>query len=342
MAFKPQHPAAFVTWLLALILLQAFLVPSVAARSGAHTSDPAMQTVKQFLAIPEAALDLAKAKLTVDQLIDASIDVTGTLQQLDAMAEQARSLAPPNASKRDTVVALQTYLYLPGSWNGQRPFQYDLDDPYGRNIRNKLLTTYLNTRKGNCVSMPILFIILGQKLGLDVTAAMAPEHVLVKFRDERGRLFNIEATSGGFKSDASYRQDMPMTDQALTNGIYLHRLSKRETVAVMVGTLLEYWGQQGQQERRIELADQLLAVYPKSVATMLQEGSAYYRLLQEHFLSKYPSPTDIPEAERAYFSALGRNNELWFNRAEALGWREPTLAQETNYQQLIEHARTTH
>lgn len=329
-------PSRLAVWLVTAML---FCSPFARAQVPSAEADPALQKVQHLLAIPEDQLDLGKAKLAIDQLMDPKIDLAGALRQLDAMAAQARALAPPNASKRDTVVALQTYLYLPGSWNGNRPFQYDLEDPFGRNLRNKLLTTYLTTRRGNCVSMPLLFIILGQKLGLDVTAAEAPEHVLVKFRDEQGQLFNIEATSGGFKSDASYRQDMPMTEQALASGVYLRRLSKRETVAVMAGTLLEYWGQQGQQERRIALADEVLAASPTSVMAMLQKGNAYYRMLRGDFLDKYPTMEAIPVNERARFQELGGNNHLWFNRAEALGWRMPTEAQNDAYQQTIQRAQ---
>jgi len=171
------------------------------------------------LAAPESDVDLARSKIAIDRLIDPSIDAERTLAQLDAMASQVRSMVPASASKHDVVVALQTYLYVAGPWNGGQPFRYDLDDPYGKIVKNKLLATYLATRRGNCVSMPLLFIVLGQKLGLDVTAAEAPEHVFVKFRDEQGRLFNIEATSGGFKADAGYEKDLPMSPQALASGI---------------------------------------------------------------------------------------------------------------------------
>jgi len=326
------------------LLLAGVTLGGVHAVGMAETAvpDPALQTVRHLTAISEGDLDLAKAKLAIDALIDPNVDVSGTLQQLDAMAAQAATLVPPHASKRDTVVALQTYLYLPGAWNGQKPFRYDLDDPYGKDIHNKLLSTYLATRKGNCVSMPLLFIILGQKLGLDVTAAAAPEHVLVKFRDENGQLFNIEATSGGFKSDASYQHDLPITPRALANGIYLRRLSKRETVLVMAEALLELWGHEGQQERRIALADLLLEVNPTDVAAMLHKGSSYYLLLQSHFLSKYPSYEAIPATDRPYFEELGRNNKLWFNRAEALGWLQPDQAENTRYQQAIQRAKATH
>jgi len=313
----------------------------IAGQPGVPAPDRDLQEVRELLAVPESDVDLTKSKLAIDRLIDPTTDIAGTQRQLDAMAAQVRKMFPSNASKSDTVLAMQKYLYVSGPWNGQHPFHYDLDDPYGKDIRTKLLSTYLSTRKGNCVSMPLLFIILGQKLGLDVTAAQAPEHVFVKFRDEHGQYYNIEATSGGFKSDESYRKDLPMTDEALANGIYLRALSHQETVLVMAETLLEFYGQHGQQERRIALANLMLSVNPKDVFAMLQEGNAYYRLMQVHFINKYPVAADIPMLERPNFLEMQRNNLLWFNRAEALGWRQPTQVQEDDYKSRIERAKAT-
>jgi regulator of sirC expression with transglutaminase-like and TPR domain len=331
--------------LLGYIILTAALgleSTSVCAQTNTSVADPALQKVRQLLAIPEAQLDLTKAKLTIDHLVDPSVDVGGTLQQINAMVAQIKFQLPPNASKHDTLVALQKYLYTPGPWNDQRPFGYDFDDPFGRIIHNKLLSTYLSTRKGNCVSMPYLVIALGQKLGLDVTAASAPEHVLVKFRDEKGQVFNFEATSGVFKSEAGYLIDFAMTSQAIASGIYLRRLSKRETVALMAGTLLEVYHEKGQEERRIALANLILKVDPRDVTAMLQLGNAYVKIMKRDFISKYPIADEIPAAERPRFMELYQGNQFWFNRAESLGWRQPTQAQDASYLQVIERKKTTH
>ena len=188
-------------------------------------------------------------------MIDPSIDTAATLSQLDAMAQGIKVMLPAGASSRLTMDALRFHLYQPSPWNGNRPFQYDLDDPFGANVRNKLLPTYLATRKGNCVSMPLLFIILGQKLGIDVTASTAPNHVFVKYRDADGKLYNLETTSGaGFTRDVWMRQQFPMTDEALASGIYMRPLTKKETVVVMVDTLLESYAKQGLHEQRIAMA----------------------------------------------------------------------------------------
>ena len=63
-------------------------------------------------------------------------------------------------------------------------------------MRNKLISTYLATRRGNCVSMPILMLIIGERMGLDLALSTAPLHIFIRHR-EGGREVNLEATSGG-------------------------------------------------------------------------------------------------------------------------------------------------
>jgi hypothetical protein len=47
-----------------------------------------------------ADIDLAKAKLTVDRMIDPQIDIAATVAQLDAMALQIKTTLPAGASSR--------------------------------------------------------------------------------------------------------------------------------------------------------------------------------------------------------------------------------------------------
>jgi hypothetical protein len=70
-----------------------------------------------------------------------------------------------NPTSEQRVLAIKKYLYEACSWNDFKPYQYDFGDPISTKISNKLLPTYLKTRKGNYVNMPLLFVILGQKLG---------------------------------------------------------------------------------------------------------------------------------------------------------------------------------
>jgi regulator of sirC expression with transglutaminase-like and TPR domain len=316
--------------------------PEVASYGVPLVLDANIQTLWAILELPEPQIDLAKAKLTIDRMIAPAIDIDATLKLLDAMAAEVTAwwrLA--DASSLHKLNALRTYLYQPGLWNGHRPFGYDYDDPLGGDIRKKLLPNYLATRKGNCVSMPVLFVILGQKLGIDVTVAVAPQHFLVKYRDHTGHVINLEPCDNANPApDAAYQMQVPMTPESLANGVYMQPLGKRETVAVMMSALMEFYGQQGQQERRIALAGLALDYFPKDVWAMVHIASAYGHLKQQHFHDKYPGFEDIPLEMRPYLVYLGRNNRYWFAKAESLGWREPDEASEAAYRERMKRKTT--
>lgn len=300
----------------------------------------AAQRLRAILRQPGPGIDLARTKLTIDQLIDPTVDIDANLKKIDAMTAEIKVMAGVGASSTARVLAIKRYLYEPGTWNDFQPYQYDLDDPLGTKVSNKLLPHYLVSKKGNCVTMPFLFLILGQRLGLDVTAATAPLHILVRFKDEAGTSYNLETTSGADPArDAWYREQMPMTDQAIANGVYLRALSRRETVALMGTTLAEYYFELGEFEKAITIADLTLQYYPKDVDAMIMKGSAYYRLIGKYY-GEYRSPGEIPPNRRGYFEYLSKNNLQWFAKAEALGWREPRKGDDEKYLRSIKEAKS--
>lgn len=322
---------------LGISVVRAEMVPGADMKSVREA-----QRIDAMLRQPEKEIDLARVKLTVDKMIDPSIDVDAGVKQIDKMAAQVRAMLRPSASSAERLQTLQRYIYEKGPWNGFQSFGYDFDDPVGNNIHNKLLPNYIRSRKGNCVTMPVLFTILGQRLGLDVTLSTVPLHLFVKYTDpETGVTYNLETTSGAKPArDVWIQQQNPMTDEAIANGLYMQRLSKRESAAVMVTTLAEFLVQQQAHEKVIAISDVILAHYPRDVDSMLRKGSAYGRLAQMHFVRKYPQPNLIPPAERGYFDYLGKQNRYWFAKAESLGWREPSQDEEAKYIQTINRAKS--
>lgn len=130
----------------AAILTFLSVAPALAAQ-GSSAAPPELASLREFLALPDEEIDLGKAKLLVDRVIDPAVDVAATLAQLDAMAAEIRAALPPGASSFDTAQFLRAYLYALGPWSGQAPFRYDLDDPYGKVFEHRLLHNYMHRRR---------------------------------------------------------------------------------------------------------------------------------------------------------------------------------------------------
>lgn len=290
--------------------------------------------------LPDDRVDYATAKLTVDRLIDPGMDADDVRREIDVWEQAVRGNVPASPTARQVLDALLKTLYQPGPWNQGKPFTYDLDDPLGRNAKNKQLATYLATRKGNCVSMPILFVILGQRLGLPVALATAPSHIMVKFADDTQQAWlNIEATGGGFKYDSSYESETGISEAALDNGLYLRPLLPREGVGVISSTLMEHYAAQKDGDALMAVADLALEANPKDPVAMVWKANAYYLQTQQRITSRYPSPAEVPPELHNEYRRLTQENMAWFAKAESMGWEQKTPEQEASYLQSIQRER---
>ena len=267
-------------------------------------------------------LDFARVKIEVDRMIDPSIDVEAQLAQIDQMVATIHTMLPPNATSWDKVETIRRYIYQAGAWNDGRAFSYDHDDPYGLDVQNKLLSDYIQDRRGNCITMPFLFIILSQRLGLDVTPTMAPLHVFVKFTDDQGETHNLEATSGaGRARDQHYRDLLPITDAAVSNGVFPTPLDAEQSVAVIAAVVVEELIAETRYHDAMAVADILIEHYPMFAYIMVKKATASYHLLRTEFHDKYPTAAEVPEDQRPYLAYLQRVNQGMFDRAESSGWR---------------------
>ena len=267
--------------LIALLLLPA-------SHSLAIAQSPVTQAIT-------SQTDLTTTKLALDKLVDPSIDEAAVRRELDGLTAQALTIAGANATDEQKINAVRRVIYKAGPWNDNRPFTYDHDDPLGLNVQNKLLSTYLRTRRGNCVSMPTLFLILADRLGLTVSFGTAPLHVFIRYTDPQGRAFNIETTSGANLARPEwYRQNLPMTDRAKQSGLYMRTLTRPEIVAHMAMTVMDARIDESKFQEAIEIGEVILEQFPRDGYTLVKRGHAYGELLRIECIERFPSRNVMP------------------------------------------------
>jgi regulator of sirC expression with transglutaminase-like and TPR domain len=310
--------------LLVVIRAATLFFFAIASCSTAAAASTPAAIVHGVLSLPDDQLDYGRAKLAFDGIVDPSLNVDAVWAELDRLAQSATALAGAGASQAAKLSALRRVIYESGTWNGGRPFAYDHADPLGRNIRNKLISTYLTTRRGNCVSMPILFLIVGERMGLNLGLSTAPLHIFLRHTDEGGREINLEATSGALPARTLwYRQNLPMTDRAIESGLYMRTLTRREAVAHMASTLVDFLMSEGRYREAIEVGELIVQHYPRDGYTLVKVGTPYAELMRVEVLERFAPPAPVPAALRERFLFLARQNQRPFEMAEALGWEPP-------------------
>jgi regulator of sirC expression with transglutaminase-like and TPR domain len=304
-----------------LTVLLAFLTPQIAG--AAPRPDP-VAVVKSILIAPEARLDYLEAQIAFDRLFDPAADPVAMRRMVERLTTAARSLAGDRPSDGAKFDAIRRVIYTAGPWNDHRPFAYDVSDPKGQRLENLRLSTYLRTRRGNCVSMPTLLLIIASKMGMTVSLGTAPLHIFVRYTlPTTGKAYNIEATDGGNPArDIWYRENFPISDRAIESGIYLRTLNKREGIATMATTVVETLISQGAFQQAVDLSDIILKINPRETHAMLKRGTAIGHLIREEFAERFPGEALIPHPLRPRYKWLISENAKMFIQAEALGWVE--------------------
>ena len=112
------------------------------------------------------------------------------------------------------------------------PFKYDYEDYMGKNdYRNYFATKCLATGTGQCSSMPDVYLLLCEALGVKGYKTFAPFHSFIKYKNQNGKLVNYEPTSHWTITDKWYQENLSISQKAKMNGIYLDTLNKKQAVA---------------------------------------------------------------------------------------------------------------
>ncbi len=109
------------------------------------------------------------------------------------------------------------------------PVKYDFDDFMGdKDWSNMFVQKLLETNKGQCNSMPRLYLILADEIGAEAFLSTSPNHSYIKFRDENDYWYNVELTNQMFTTNSAILQSGFIKAEALQNQIYMKSLSKAE------------------------------------------------------------------------------------------------------------------
>ncbi|WP_083745335.1 transglutaminase family protein [Variovorax sp. KK3] len=200
--------------------------------AGAALSAPvawASGSVNQLRWLSDERIDIGRVALILAQEFRPALDVEAYSKQLDALVTAVRSKLDGATDPVKRTLAMRDVLFR------ENGFQYDHHPLARENQRNYLLDGILDTKKGICVTMPLLYVAVGQRLGYPVHIVCVPDHLFVRYVHRDFPELNIETTSGGkYFSDADYIRRNGVTSIGLRSGCYMRPLSYREQLGLLM------------------------------------------------------------------------------------------------------------
>ncbi len=217
------------------ILFSILILISCNYRSHNHYDN---LTIEKILQLPEEEIDIGVASLVMAKEFYPDMDIDYFLNSFDSLVNGFHKFFGEYTDPDQRIRALNSFLYKPGAWNKGRIFSYDNEDLEAKKLDNCFINGYILTKKGSCITMPLLHVILGEKLDWPIYPVLAPKHFFVRYIPEKpipGFQENIDATvGGGYVPDERYQTDFQIPEKAIENGVYLRTLTKKECLASLL------------------------------------------------------------------------------------------------------------
>jgi tetratricopeptide (TPR) repeat protein len=260
------------------------------------------RSVEQVLRLRDDDVDLATAVLISSELWSDNWSeiVNGRiyLSKLDEMALEIRGMLEQNNKAADfrAIPVLNEYLF------GNLGFKSisEANDP-----NSLFLHTVMDKKEGYCLGLSILYLSIGERLGLPLYGVVVPGHFFVRYDDGRVK-FNIETTSkGGSASDDHYIKKFKVP---IRNGrsIYLKNLSKIQTLGCFFNNLGNSYSDVGDMESALLAFERAVEINPTLSESRANLGNIYLKKGQvAQAIGEYRAALDINPNDAKTHNNLG-------------------------------------
>ncbi|MEM9982147.1 MAG: hypothetical protein AAF734_06610, partial [Bacteroidota bacterium] len=204
------------------------------------------------------------------------------------------------------------------------PYRYDFEDFWGEQQWVSTFVTKLMTLKtGNCHSLPLLYKLVADELGVETFLARAPNHLYIKRRSLQDGWYNTELTSASFPMDGWLSASGYIHMDAIRNGTYMDTLSQTQNIALCLVDLANGYQRKNHNSDPsfvLKCVDLALTYYPNYAEAMVLKANTLQTQLKP-LIEKYKTQ-DLKEL-RKYPEAqsLIATMEACYVKAYRLGYR---------------------
>jgi regulator of sirC expression with transglutaminase-like and TPR domain len=220
-------------------------------------------------------LPLTETAISLAQDAYPDLDLEAVLAELDELALRLKRRLPEAADMAEKIGALNRFFFRELGFAGNLNDYYDPD--------NSHLNVVLKRRRGIPISLAVLYLELGEQIGIPVRGVSFPGHFLLRVTLPEGDVM-LDPTTGQSLSE-SQMVDMlepyiSHTEQSVGNALrmLLQPATPREIVARMLRNLKAVYLQTERWQRLLGVQQRLVVLLPGSIEEVRDRGFAYARL----------------------------------------------------------------
>lgn len=235
-------------------------------------SSTAIDRFEALVAPGVEPFDLTLAALTAASALGEEIDVTLEMTRLDDLADEARAQIALAEGPLGQINALNETMF------DELGFAGNTDDYY--NPRNSLLNQVIERRLGIPITLSLVYIEVGARLGIPLVGVGMPGHFLVKHEGESA-LFVDPFHRGVILDEQECIERFSKINEGMHwDPAFLKPVSPRSLLARMLRNLGAIWTQREELASAERVLTLLMALQPGEAGHKRDRGMLRYRLGQ--------------------------------------------------------------
>lgn len=245
------------------------------------TAEQAITRFREIVDQPEDGINLAEAALIIAADEYPDLDIAGYLRRLDDIAGQIRPAIRQDDSPRQKIERLNRYLFQELQFRGNQENYYD--------PRNSYLNDVIDRRVGLPITLSVIYLEVGRRLGFPLFGVGLPGHFCVKWQDREDEIFVDPFHAGEILDEGSLVNLIEETFHARVQLLpeWLQTVDARYILTRMLNNLRNIFLRTENFERALGVVVKLLVLHPYAKEQLREAGVLSYRVGSYHRAAEF-------------------------------------------------------
>ncbi len=229
-----------------------------------------------FRLVQDDPIDLARGALLIAGEAYPRLDPDVYLRQLDRMAGTLKPHFTPGSTMLERLELLNHYLFIELDFKGN---QQDYYDP-----RNSYLNDVLERRLGIPITLSVVYLEVGRRLGLPLAGVNFPFHFLVKCTAPSDPVFIDPFSAGHILTKEELADHLPVANgrKLSMDERFLEAISPREILARMLRNLKQIHAHRREFKKAISAGEKITWLLSEGASDYRDLGHLYYQVRAYH------------------------------------------------------------
>lgn len=217
-------------------------------------------------------IPLARGALLIASEEYPGLDIEHYLDRIAELAREAEPLVRAGDNTVEQVQLLSEFLFVQKGFEGNR-------DAFG-DSRNSFLNEVIDRRLGIPITLSVIYLEVGRRLGLNLHGVSFPAHFLVKAVDDRGELI-IDPFNGGAiigLDEIRARLAQIYGQPVEVHPAMLKAVGARSILTRMLRNLKGIYASGADWPRTLAALDRILILDPRAPDEILERAALYERM----------------------------------------------------------------